>query len=78
MSRNTGDPSLVCETCNKIVRPIDKSGEGFLTCPFCRGSMEREVDRYNQRYNLKRIFRSAEEEEEDPNERFNQWLGEDQ
>jgi len=74
MSRNTGDPSLMCETCSKIVRPIDKDGEGFLTCPFCQGSMEREVDRYNQRYSMEKVFRSA---EEDPDERFNQWVGED-
>lgn len=46
------DPSLVCQTCNKIVRPIEKNGDGFYTCPFCQSCMDAEIDRHLRRHGL--------------------------
>lgn len=47
------DPTLVCETCDRVVRPIDREGDEFYTCPFCQSSLEQEIDRHHRRHGIK-------------------------
>jgi len=47
-----GDETLMCESCDTIVRPIDAAGDGYLTCPKCQSSLIREVGHYNDRYDI--------------------------
>lgn len=54
-----GEEALICNACDKIVRPVDRSGDGFLACPFCECSLEHEVDRFNRRYGLKPDMETA-------------------
>lgn len=52
MSADKMDPTLKCESCDRIVRPIDKNGDEFYTCPFCQSSLEEEIDYHIRRHQM--------------------------
>jgi uncharacterized CHY-type Zn-finger protein len=53
MTEKQIDPTIVCETCDRVVRPIDKNGDEFYTCPFCQSSLEEEIDYHLRRHEIK-------------------------
>ena len=52
LSEAQGDETLMCETCETMIRPIDRHGDGFMTCPKCESHVHTEVQRYNDRYDI--------------------------
>lgn len=46
------EDSIICESCNKIVRPVEKNGDGMYTCPCCRECMDYEIERHLKRHGL--------------------------
>jgi len=44
------DADIICQSCNSIVRPVQKELNTELTCPCCGAEVHSEIERFNQRY----------------------------
>jgi len=63
LTRAMQDPSIICESCNHEVRPVSLDLGADLTCPYCGECVMGEVNRYNQRYGLKKLFDDEDDED---------------